>query len=147
MSKTNTIVKMARDGTLSRVRGGRKVVVKPARPKTMTEAQVLAAEKADPDNRPLTAKALAGMKPVARVRTLRRALSLTQEEADARQHRQAARLARLPRSCAGGLYTNASRSMAGYACCGRSAGHAPASVRDDAELTLEPDHSMGADQS
>jgi hypothetical protein len=65
MSKTNTIVKMARDGTLSRVRGGRKVVVKPARLKAMTEAEaeVLAAAKADPDNRPLTAKALAGMKP------------------------------------------------------------------------------------
>ena len=46
MSKTDTIVKMARDGTLSRVRGGRKVVVKPARPKAMTEAEVLAAAKA-----------------------------------------------------------------------------------------------------
>jgi putative transcriptional regulator len=80
MSKTDTIVKMARDGTLTRVRGGRKSIVKPAKPKAMTEAEVLAAAKADPDNRPLTPKALAGMKPVARVRTLRRALSLTQEE-------------------------------------------------------------------
>ena len=65
MGKTDTVVKMACDGTLSRVRGGRKVVVNPARLKAMTEAQVLAAAKADPDNRPLTAKALAGMKPVA----------------------------------------------------------------------------------
>lgn len=80
MSKTDTIVKMAGDGRLSRVRGGRKVVVNPARLKAMTEAHVLAAAKADPDNLPLTPKALAGMKPVARVRTLRRALSLTQEE-------------------------------------------------------------------
>ncbi len=86
MSKTDTIVKMACDGTLSRVRGGRKVVVNPARLKAMTEAQVLAAAKADPDNRPLTAKALAGMKPVARVRTLRRALSPTQEEVALRYH-------------------------------------------------------------
>jgi putative transcriptional regulator len=86
MSKTDTIVKMARDGTLSRVRGGRKVIVKPARLKAITEAQVLAAAKADPDNRPLTAKALAGMKPVARVRTLRRALSPTQEEVALRYH-------------------------------------------------------------
>jgi hypothetical protein len=70
MSKTDTIMKMARDGTLGRVRGGRKVIVKPVRPKALTEAEVLAAAKADPDNRPLTAKALAGMKPVARVRTL-----------------------------------------------------------------------------
>ena len=80
MSKTDTIVKMARDGTLSRVRGGRKVIVKPAKPKAMTEGEVSAAAKADPDNLSLTPKALAGMKPVARVRTLRRALSLTQEE-------------------------------------------------------------------
>ncbi len=86
MSKTHTIVKMARDGTLSRVRGGRKVIVKPAEPRTMTEAKVLAAAKADPDNRPLTAKALAGMKPVARVKTLRRALSLTQQEFAQRYH-------------------------------------------------------------
>jgi putative transcriptional regulator len=86
MSKTSKIVKMARDGTLSRVRSGRKVVVNPAKLKAMTEAQVLAAAKADPDNRPLTAKALAGMKPVARVRTLRRALSLTQEEFALRYH-------------------------------------------------------------
>jgi putative transcriptional regulator len=86
MSKTHTIVKMAGDGTLSRVRGGRKVIVKPAGPRTMTEAEVLAAAKADPDNRPLTAKALAGMKPVARVKTLRRALSLTQQEFAQRYH-------------------------------------------------------------
>lgn len=86
MSKTHSIVKMARDGTLSRVRGGRKVIVKPAEPRTMTEAKVLAAAKADPDNRPLTAKALAGMKPVARVKTLRRALSLTQQEFAQRYH-------------------------------------------------------------
>jgi putative transcriptional regulator len=86
MSKTHTIVKMARDGTISRVRGGRKVIVKPAKPKAMTEAEVLAAAKADPDNRPLTAKALAGMKPVARVKTLRRALSLTQQEFAQRYH-------------------------------------------------------------
>lgn len=80
MSKTFTIVKMARDGTVSRVRNGRKIIVRPAKPKAMTEAKVLAAAKADPDNLPLTAKTLAGMKPVVRVRTLRRALSLTQEE-------------------------------------------------------------------
>ena len=80
MSKTDTIVKMARDGTLTRVRGGRESVVKPAKPKTMPEAEVLATATADPENPPLTAKSLAGMKPVARVRTLRRALFLTQEE-------------------------------------------------------------------
>lgn len=43
MSKTDTIVKMARDGTLGPVRGGRMVVVNRARLKAMTEAHVVAA--------------------------------------------------------------------------------------------------------
>jgi putative transcriptional regulator len=80
MSKTDTLLKMARDGTLTRACGGRNSVVRAAQPKAMPEAEVLAAAMADPDNPPLTAKSLSGMKPVARVRTLRRALSLTQEE-------------------------------------------------------------------
>lgn len=80
MGKTDTVVKMACDGTLSRVRGGRKVVVNPARLKAMTEAQVLAAAKADPDNRPLTAKALAGMKPVAHVRDFDQAVAFAQTD-------------------------------------------------------------------
>ena len=46
----------------------------------MAEDEVLAAAKADADNPPLTQGALARMKPVPRVRTLRRALGLTQEE-------------------------------------------------------------------
>lgn len=71
MSKTETIVKMAADGALTRVRGGRKSIVKPASPKAMTEAEALAAARADPDNPPLTAQSLASLKPVARVRTLR----------------------------------------------------------------------------
>ena len=50
----------------------------------MPEADLLAAAMADPDNPPLTAKSLSRMKPVARVRTLRRALSLTQEECASR---------------------------------------------------------------
>ena len=46
----------------------------------MAEDEVLAAAKADADNPPLMQGALARMKPVPRVRTLRRALGLTQEE-------------------------------------------------------------------
>jgi putative transcriptional regulator len=46
----------------------------------MAEDEVLAAAQADADNPPLTQGALARMKPVPRVRTLRRALGLTQEE-------------------------------------------------------------------
>jgi len=36
--------------------------------------------------------------------------------------------------------------MAGSASRKRSAGHAPASVRGDDELTIDLDHSVGADQ-
>jgi hypothetical protein len=71
MSKTDTIVKMAADGALTRVRGGRRSIVKPASPSAMSEAEALAAARADPDNPPLTAQSLASLKPVARVRTLR----------------------------------------------------------------------------
>lgn len=46
----------------------------------MAEDEVLAAAQADADNPPLTQGAVARMKPVPRVRTLRRALGLTQEE-------------------------------------------------------------------
>ena len=46
----------------------------------MAEDEVLAAAQADADNPPLTQGALARMKPVPRVRTLRRALGLTQED-------------------------------------------------------------------
>ena len=86
MSKTDIFVKMAADGALTRIRNGRRSIVKPASPKAMSEAEALAAAKADPDNPPLTAGSLAGLKPVARVRTLRRALSLTQEQFASRYH-------------------------------------------------------------
>lgn len=50
----------------------------------LTDAEVHAAALDDPDARPLTDAALSRMKPVPRVRTLRRALGLTQEEFAAR---------------------------------------------------------------
>jgi putative transcriptional regulator len=52
----------------------------------LTDAEVQAAALKDPDAQPLTDAALARMKPVARARTLRRALGLTQEEFAARYH-------------------------------------------------------------
>ncbi|HZU88240.1 MAG TPA: helix-turn-helix domain-containing protein [Stellaceae bacterium] len=52
----------------------------------MTEAEVHAAALADPDAQPLTEERLARMKQVPRVKTLRRALGLTQEEFAARYH-------------------------------------------------------------
>ena len=50
----------------------------------LTDAEVHAAALRDPDAQPLTDAALSRMKPVARARTLRRALGLTQEEFAAR---------------------------------------------------------------
>src|SRR5436190_300390 len=50
----------------------------------LTDAEVHKAALNDPDAQPLTDAALARMKPVARARTLRRSLGLTQEEFAAR---------------------------------------------------------------
>ncbi|MBS0560704.1 MAG: helix-turn-helix domain-containing protein [Proteobacteria bacterium] len=50
----------------------------------MSDAEVLSAALADPDAQPLTDDRLAGMRRVPRIRTLRRALGLTQEEFAAR---------------------------------------------------------------
>ena len=86
MKKTSTTVKMTRDGALIRIVSGRKTVVKSAKVRAMSEDQVRAAAMSDPDNPPLTEKRLAKMKAVPRIRTLRRALSLTQEEFAARYH-------------------------------------------------------------
>jgi putative transcriptional regulator len=46
----------------------------------LTEAEVHAAALADPDAQPLTAERVAGMKQTPRVKIMRRALGLTQEE-------------------------------------------------------------------
>lgn len=52
--------------------------------RSMSEADVEAAALSDPDARPLTADQLARMRRVPRVKTLRRALRLTQEQFAAR---------------------------------------------------------------
>jgi putative transcriptional regulator len=52
----------------------------------MTEAEIVAAAEADPDARPMTAEQLRSVGRVPRTKTLRRALSLTQEEFAAAYH-------------------------------------------------------------
>jgi putative transcriptional regulator len=81
MKKTTTIVKMDKSGKLTRRRGE---AVKTPRGKALSEAAVLAAAKADPDNPPLTAKRMTSMQRVPQIKVLRRALGLTQEEFSAR---------------------------------------------------------------
>lgn len=87
MKTTNTIARMQHDGKLAKRRpdGSEEVVpVMPIAP--MREADIEAAAASDPDNPPLTPEREAQLRPVPRVKTLRRALGLTQKEFAARYH-------------------------------------------------------------
>jgi putative transcriptional regulator len=72
------IVHIAPDGT--------ETIVTPEPIRDMSEDEILAAALSDPDAQPLTDELAAKLQPVARVKTLRRALGLTQEEFAARYH-------------------------------------------------------------
>lgn len=82
MSKTTTIVRMRRDGVLHRVMpDGSEAAMAALEPTSaMTAAEIHAAALRDPDAQPLTEEDMAGMRRVPRVKTVRRALGLTQEE-------------------------------------------------------------------
>jgi putative transcriptional regulator len=81
MNKKSTFAKMRRDGTLVRVKADGVEETLPAAPLTRrTEAEIEVAALADPDAQPLTDADLKRMRRVPRAKTLRRALSLTQEE-------------------------------------------------------------------
>jgi putative transcriptional regulator len=87
MSKTTTSAKIRPDGTVVEVLedGSERPIPKtPMRP--MTEAEIDAAASADPDARPMTPAELRSARRVPRVKTLRRALGLTQEEFAIRYH-------------------------------------------------------------
>lgn len=81
MSKTTTTARIRSDGKVVRVSQDGKESPYPHTPmRPMTEEQVEAAAAADPDARPMTADELRRARRVPRVKTLRRALQLTQEE-------------------------------------------------------------------
>jgi len=85
MSRNTTIVRVHSDGTIVRVQSGgkeKRLRVMPILP--MRSAQVEARAASDPDNPPITPAHRARLRPVPRVKTLRRALALTQEEFAAR---------------------------------------------------------------
>jgi putative transcriptional regulator len=87
MSKTSTIVKIRPDGTAVKVLpdgGERLVASRKSRP--MTPRQVEEAAKRDPDARPMTPAELRTARRIPRIRTLRRALGLTQEAFASRYH-------------------------------------------------------------
>lgn len=87
MSKTDTIAKMHSDGTVVEVLdSGSEHPFPPTPMRPMTEAEIEAAAKADPDARPLSEEEWRTVRRVPRVKTMRRALGLTQEEFSARYH-------------------------------------------------------------
>jgi putative transcriptional regulator len=85
MSKTTITARMRADGTVVEVMSDgseRPFPDTPMRP--MTEAVIAAAAAADPDARAMTRKELKKARRMPRVKTLRRALGLTQQEFAAR---------------------------------------------------------------
>jgi putative transcriptional regulator len=87
MSRKTTTGKIRSDGTVVEVLDNgteRPFSDTPMRP--MTEPEIEAAAIADPDARPMTAEELHTARRVPRIRTLRRALGLTQEEFAGRYH-------------------------------------------------------------
>lgn len=87
MSDDTINARMRSDGTLVRIMpdgGEQPLPIPPSRP--MTNEEIAAAARADPDAQPLTAAQLAAVRPVPRVKTLRWALRMTQEEFAARFH-------------------------------------------------------------
>jgi putative transcriptional regulator len=87
MSKTDSTARIRPDGTVVEILDDgteRPFPKTPMRP--MTEAQIAAAADADPDARPMTPEEMAKARQVPRVRTLRRALGLTQEQFAAQYH-------------------------------------------------------------
>jgi len=87
MSKKIITARIRSDGTVVEVlKDGRERPFPATATREMTEAEIVAAAEADPDARPMTPEQLRTAKRVPRTKTLRRALSLTQEEFSARYH-------------------------------------------------------------
>ena len=85
MSKTSTIARMRRNGRLIRVKpdGAEEALHAPSLA-PMSAAEIEATAVGDPENPPLTEARAGRLRSVPRVKTLRRALALTQEEFAAR---------------------------------------------------------------
>jgi putative transcriptional regulator len=85
MSKTATIAKMRPDGSVVEVLADGSERPFPQRPmRPMTPEEIEQAAREDPDAQPMTDDEFAHAKRVPRIKTLRRALGLTQEEFAAR---------------------------------------------------------------
>ena len=87
MSKTTPSARIRSDGTVVEILddGSERPLPKtPMRP--MTEEEVAAAAAADPDARPMIPEQMRNVRRVPRVKTLRRALGMTQEQFATRYH-------------------------------------------------------------
>ncbi len=87
MSKTTTSARMRADGAVVEILddGGERPFSKTLM-RPMTEEEILAAAIADPDGRPMTPEERAKARQIPRIKTLRRALGLTQEDFAVRYH-------------------------------------------------------------
>ena len=87
MSKTSTIARMRREGRLVRVKpdGAEEPLDAPSLPRR-SAAEIEAGAVRDRENPPITDARAGQLRRVPRVKTLRRALALTQEEFAARYH-------------------------------------------------------------
>ena len=87
MSRTSTIVRMRRNGRPVRIKpGGTEEALDTPPLAPMSDAEIEAAAGRDPENPPLSRARLRQLRRVPRIKTLRRALGLTQEEFAVRYH-------------------------------------------------------------
>ena len=87
MNKTTTTAKILPNGTVVEVLDdGRERPFPHAPMRSMTDEEISAAAQADPDARPMTEDELKTARRVPRVKTMRRALGITQEEFAIRYH-------------------------------------------------------------
>lgn len=87
MSKSDITARIQPDGQFVQVLDdGREQSFPPASSRPMTESEISAAAAADPDAQPMNEEDYHQAQRVPRVRTLRRALALTQSEFAARYH-------------------------------------------------------------
>jgi putative transcriptional regulator len=87
MSKTTISARIRTDGAAVEILAdGRERPLRDTPMRPMTDEEIAAASAADPDAQPMTAEQLRSARRVPRVKTLRRALGLTQEEFATRYH-------------------------------------------------------------
>jgi putative transcriptional regulator len=87
MNKTTTSARIRADGAVVEILDDGTEKLFPATPmRPMTEGEISAAAAADPDARPMTSAQIAKARRIPRIKTLRRALGLTQDEFAARYH-------------------------------------------------------------